>query len=161
MTEEELLNKMAALMGGRAAEVLVFDKLSTGAADDLGQATNIARTMVTRYGMHDTLGQVAYDRERQSYLGQSDVYLPSAPNYSDRTAWLIDEAVRGLIDIAFRKATRILELHRQLLDETAETLLAKETLSADELPAVEPFEANHDTETSLFASAAASGQSKK
>ena len=140
MTEAELLNKMAALMGGRAAEVLVFDALSTGAADDLSQATNIARTMVTRYGMHETLGQVTYDEERHPYLGQSESYLSTIRTYSDQTAWQIDEAVRQLIDSAFDKATRILEKNRQLLDETAARLLAKETLSAEELPDVKPFE---------------------
>ncbi|MDH5242158.1 MAG: ATP-dependent zinc metalloprotease FtsH, partial [Gammaproteobacteria bacterium] len=83
MTEAELLNKMAALMGGRAAEVLVFEVLSTGAADDLSQATNIARTMVTRYGMHKTLGQVTYDEERHPFLSQSDSYLSTIRTYSD------------------------------------------------------------------------------
>ena len=140
MTEAELLNKMAALMGGRAAEVLVFDVLSTGAADDLSQATNIARTMVTRYGMHKTLGQVTYDEERHPFLSQSDSYLSTIRTYSDQTAWQIDEAVRQLIESAFDKATRILEKNRQLLDETAATLLAKETLTAEELPAVAAFE---------------------
>ena len=140
MTEAELLNKMAALMGGRAAEVLVFEVLSTGAADDLSQATNIARTMVTRYGMHKTLGQVTYDEERHPFLSQSDSYLSTIRTYSDQTAWQIDEAVRQLIESAFDKATRILEMNRQLLEETAATLLAKETLTAEELPAVKAFE---------------------
>ena len=146
MTEAELLNKMAALMGGRAAEVIAFKKLSTGAADDLTQVTNIARTMVTRYGMHEKLGQVAYEQDRHPYLSQSETYLPSAPNYSDETAWQIDEAVRQLINFAFEKATRILEENRQLLDETAATLLQKETLTADELPEVRPFEQSKESE---------------
>lgn len=140
MTEGELLNKMAALMGGRAAEVLVFKKLSTGAADDLSQATTIARTMVTRYGMNETLGQVAYDAEHQAFLTQPEPYPAAGRNYSEETAWRIDEAVRELIEAAFEKASRILDTHRSLLDETATRLLVKETLSADELPDVEPFE---------------------
>ena len=138
MTEEELANKMAVLMGGRAAEMLVFNKLSTGAADDLSQATNIARTMVTRYGMDETLGQVSYAEERPAFLAQSDLYTPSVRNYSEETAAQIDTAVRNLIESAFEKATEVLETYRQTLDETAELLLAKETLSADELPALEP-----------------------
>lgn len=149
MTEAELMNKMAVLMGGRAAEVLVFDKLSTGATDDLSHVTNIARTMVTRYGMHERLGQVAYDQERQPYLSQSDAFLPAARNYSDQTARQIDEAVRELIDRAFDKGTRILEANRKLLDETAATLLEKETLSAEDLPAVKPFEQADEHEMSL------------
>ena len=127
-------------MGGRAAEVIVFDKLSTGAADDLAQATNIARTMVTRYGMHEKLGQVAYDQERQSFLGQPEGYPVAPRSYSDRTAWDIDEAVRQLLGRAFDKACQVLTRNRKLLDETAARLLEKETLSADELPAVPPFE---------------------
>ncbi len=140
MTEAELMNKMAALMGGRAAEVLVFDKLSTGAADDLSQATNIARMMVTRYGMNKILGQVAYDKEQQPFLAQTEVYTPPIRNYSEKTAWQIDEAVRELVKLAFEKASSILRLHKPLLDETAMLLLSKETLSAAELPTVEPFE---------------------
>ena len=140
MTEGELLNKMAALMGGRAAEVLVFAKLSTGAADDLSQVTNIARTMVTCYGMHERLGQVAYEPDQHPFLGQSEGYLPYTPSYSDETAWQIDEAVRQLVARAFDKATRILQDNRQLLDETAALLLQKETLTAEDLPQVKPFE---------------------
>ena len=141
MTEDELLDKMAALMGGCAAEMLVFKRLSTGAADDLSQATNIARTMVTRYGMNETLGQVTYDSERPAFLPQMETYLPTTRNYSDRTAWQIDEAVRGLVNTAFERATAILTLHHGLLDETAGKLLVKETLTDDELPEVEPFRA--------------------
>jgi cell division protease FtsH len=147
MTADELENKMAALMGGRAAEMLVFDRLSTGAADDLSQATNIARTMVTRYGMNETLGQVTYDAERQGFLGQADAYLPAVRSYSERTAWQIDEAVRELINSAFKKATGILELHRELLDQTAAKLLEKETLTADQLPSIAPFEDGDDSAT--------------
>jgi cell division protease FtsH len=140
MTEDELVNKMAALLGGRAAEVLVFGGLSTGAADDLAQVTNIARSMVTHYGMNRTLGQVTYEGERQQLLAQSEGYWPAVRAYSEQTAWQIDEAVREAVERAFEKAMRILQKHRKLLDETAATLLARETLSADDLPQVEPFE---------------------
>ena len=137
MTRAELRNKMAALLGGRAAEVLVFDELSTGATDDLAQATNIARTMVTRYGMDEALGQVTYDSERQAFLGQMYEIGTSPRSYSEQTAWQIDEAVRGLIQEAFDQATAILRKNRHLLDETAERLLEKETLTADELPSAD------------------------
>ena len=140
MTEGELLNKMAVLMGGRAAELLVFGKLSTGAVDDLGQATNIARTMVTRYGMDKGLGQVTYDTERQMFMPQTEGYLPAIRNYSEKTAGQIDEAVRELIKKSFNKATRVLEKNRHLLDETAAALLLKEVLTSEEFPAVDPFE---------------------
>jgi cell division protease FtsH len=148
MTRDELLNKMAALLGGRAAEMLVFQELSTGAADDLAQATNIARMMVTRYGMDDVLGQVTYDSERQTFLDQPQDFGLSARSYSEQTAWQIDEAVRELINQAFGKATAILERHRQLLDDTAQKLLAKETLTADELPSIETSPGADQVETS-------------
>mgnify|MGYP001822283384 FL=1 len=137
MTRAELCNKMAALLGGRAAEVLVFEELSTGATDDLAQATNIARTMVTRYGMDKSLGQVTYDSERPAFLGQMYDIATSPRTYSEQTAWQIDEAVRELIRQAFEEATEILRQHRHLLDETAQKLLEKETLTADELPSAE------------------------
>ena len=139
MTKAELMNKMAALLGGRAAEALVFGEQSTGAADDLAQATNIARTMVTRYGMDEALGQVTYDAERQTYLGQPQDFGLFPRSYSEQTAWQIDEAVRELIKQAFERATAILEMHRQLLDDTAQQLLEKETLTADELPSLDDF----------------------
>jgi cell division protease FtsH len=155
MNEDELMDKMAVLMGGRAAETLVFNKLSTGAADDLSQATNIARTMVTRYGMNETLGHVSYAEERSAFLVQTDFYAQGMRNYSEETAAQIDAAVRELVETAFEKATVVLEVHRQTLDKTAKLLLAKETLSADELPSVEPYEstsANLTTGTSISAS---------
>ncbi len=137
MTEDELLDKMAALLGGRAAEVLVFEKLSTGAADDLAQVTRIARTMIMRYGMDETLGLVSYGEERESMLGQ-DMSYGQPRWYSERTAWQIDEAVRALVGRAFERATRVLREHRALLDEYAERLLEKETLTAEELPKLGP-----------------------
>jgi cell division protease FtsH len=148
MTKAELLNKMAALLGGRAAEMLVFQELSTGAADDLSQATNIARMMVTRYGMDEVLGQVTYDSERQTFLDQAQDFGLSTRSYSEQTAWQIDEAVRELINQAFDKATAILERHRQLLDDTAQKLLAKETLTADELPSIDTLQGADQIDTS-------------
>jgi cell division protease FtsH len=126
-------------LGGRAAETIVFNEFSTGAADDLAQATNIARTMVTRYGMDEALGQVTYDSERQTFLGQPQDFGLFPRSYSEQTAWQIDEAVRELINQAFDRATSILEAHRQLLDDTARKLLEKETLTADELPSLDEF----------------------
>ena len=138
MTKEELINKIAALLGGRAAEVIVFGELSTGAADDLTQATAIARTMVTRYGMDETLGQVVYDAERQAYLPQAE--MPFARTFSEQTAREIDQAVRKLIEQGFQRARAILELHRALLDATAAELLANETLAGEQLPTIEAFD---------------------
>jgi len=133
MTRDELTNKMAVLLGGRAAEILVFGKISTGAADDLDKATDIARNMVTRYGMHDKLGQMTYEEPRQSFLGES--ILGATPrNYSEETAREIDCAVRELTTSAREQALAILTANREQLEQGAVLLLEKETLLADEIP---------------------------
>jgi cell division protease FtsH len=134
MTRDELKDKMTSLLGGRAAEVLVLDKLSTGAADDLDKATDIARNMVTRYGMDETLGQATYAEQPSPYLG--DVIAPQLQwrSYSERVAGEIDSAVQALVSEAFDQATKILSSNRQLLNETAEKLLQQETLSGNEIP---------------------------
>ena len=134
MTCEELEYKMAALLGGRAAEMLVFNKLSTGAANDLDKATDIARSMVMRYGMDETLGLATYAEEQAPYLATGGMPQFQSRVYSEKTAREIDEAVRNRIGIAFELATAILEENRQLLEQTSEKLLKKETLSVDELP---------------------------
>ena len=114
MTRVELQNKMAVLLGGRAAEQIVFNEVSTGAADDLVRATDIARAMVLRYGMSDALGNVAYDREQSAFL-QPNVPVPQSRNYSEETANKIDIAVRVLVDQALERAINILQSNRGLL----------------------------------------------
>jgi cell division protease FtsH len=132
MTRAELEHKMAGLLGGRAAEQLVFREISTGAADDLARATDIARAMVLRYGMSDALGNVAYDRDRSPFL-QPNVPVPQERNYSEETAEAVDGAVRQLVDQAFRQALAILQQNRALLDRTATALLETETLDEPEI----------------------------
>jgi cell division protease FtsH len=132
MTRVELEHKMAGLLGGRASEKLVFDEISTGAADDLARATDIARAMVLRYGMSDALGNVAYDRDRQAFL-QPAYPGPQERVYSEGTAEAVDRAVRALVDGAFTLATAVLQRNRALLDRTAATLLRNETLSEPEI----------------------------
>ena len=119
-------------MGGRAAEQVVFNEISTGAADDLVRATDIARAMVLRYGMSETLGNVAYDREHPTFL-QTNIPVPQDRNYSEETANKIDIAVRTLVDQALERAMAILETNRALLDKTAEELLKTETLNQPEI----------------------------
>ncbi len=132
MTREELENKMAVLLGGRAAEQLVFEHLSTGAADDLAKVTDIARAMVMRYGMHAKLGHVAYEAERPAFL-QVPGMPPATRDYSEDTAREIDNAVRELVQGAFEKAFTILRAQREALDRGARELLAKETLGEEDL----------------------------
>jgi cell division protease FtsH len=133
MTREELDNKMAVLLGGRAAEHLVFGHLSTGAADDLAKATDIARSMVTRFGMGAALGPVAYQTEPSSFFGQA---FGSQRLYGEETAREIDVAVRGIIEAQFQRARALLATNRALLDEAARVLLAKETLAGEELEGI-------------------------
>jgi cell division protease FtsH len=132
MTRGELEHKMAGLLGGRAAEALVFAEISTGAADDLAKATDIARAMVLRYGMSDALGNVTYDRERSPFL-QPNFPVPQERSYSEDTANAVDHAVRALVDRAFERATAILRRNRELLDRTATALLETETLGEPDI----------------------------
>ena len=131
MTREELDNKMAVLLGGRAAEDVIFGHLSTGAADDLAKVTDIARSMVMRYAMVEGLGHVAYEEERAPFLGGP---LPQGHReYSEETAREIDVAVRGIVERAYEKALGILRKHRAALEAWAQKLLEKETLAESEL----------------------------
>jgi cell division protease FtsH len=132
MTTGELENKMAVLLGGRAAEHVVFDEISTGAADDLQKVANIARSMVTRFGMAERLGQVAYESEQSPFLGTPAGGLKSR-EFSEETAREIDNAVKELVDRAFAKAVNILTDKRAVLERGAQLLLQKETLSEDDL----------------------------
>jgi cell division protease FtsH len=132
MSRSELANRMAVLLGGRAAENLVFDEVSTGAADDLVRATDIARNMVVRFGMTQELGQVAYEPETGSFLaGQTPMWRPRT--YGDGTAEAIDHVVKDLIDRAFQTARAILERNRSILDASARELLSRETLGSEDL----------------------------
>ena len=133
MSRAELENKMAVLLGGRAAEAVVFNEISTGATDDLAKATGIARSMVTRFGMVEALGQIAYEEEPPRFLGNTPLPSGFDRHYSDATAQKIDEAVRELVDKAFEKSVGILKEKRAILDRAAEELLQKETLGTDEL----------------------------
>src|SRR5207248_2822832 len=134
MTREELENKMTVSLGGRAAELIVFGHLSTGAADDLRRVTDIARSMVMRYGMSEKLGNVAYDRDPRSFMTGPD--LPQPPHerdYADETAATVDEEVRALVERAFQHAVGLLRERRAVLDRTARRLLETETLEEAEL----------------------------
>ncbi len=133
MTREELENKIAVLLGGRAAEKLIFDHLSTGAADDLAKATDIARDMITRYGMDEDLGYVVYDSSQPGFLGKSSEVPMGGCKVSENTAQQIDRAVRELIGTQFARATAILAANRPILEKAARVLLERETLEEEEL----------------------------
>jgi cell division protease FtsH len=137
MTKEELENKMAVLLGGRAAELIVFEHLSTGAADDLRRVTDIARSMVTRYGMSEKLGSVAYDREPGNYLAGADRLYPGRErDYAEETAAAVDHEVRAILDRVFQRTLGLLNARRAILDRAAKKLLEKETLEQGDLEAL-------------------------
>jgi len=131
MTREELENKMAVLLGGRAAEEVMFEHLSTGAANDLAKVTEIARSMVMRYGMVKALGHVAYQDEPGVFLTNQGIQKQR--EFSEATAREIDVAVREIVDAAYAKTLAILRRERSTLSRWAEKLLEKETLVEAEL----------------------------
>lgn len=135
MKKTELLNRIATLLGGRAAEEIIFEDISTGAHNDLSRATDIARSMVKEYGMSRKIGQVYFARERQNR------YLPvpgyeGAKDYSESTAELIDQEVKEIINQQYGTSLEILRKKRDLLEKGAALLLEKETIAGDELKAM-------------------------
>lgn len=146
MSRSELENRMAVLLGGRAAETIIFSDISTGAADDLARATDIARNMVVRFGMIAELGPVAYESEPATFLsGQQPSWRPRS--YADGTAETIDNAVRGLVETALQRAVGILEKNRPSLERAAKELLSKETLTRNDLDRIQA-EIVRDADTS-------------
>lgn len=135
MSRQELLNKMCVLMGGRAAEQIIFHEKSTGASDDFSKATEIARNMVTRYGMVDETGMVAYAQEQPTFLA-GNLESSSIHELSEKTKMDIDDAVKELIQQAFERALAILEKNESTLHAGAELLLQKETISEEELNSI-------------------------
>lgn len=162
MDRGELVNRMTVLLGGRAAESLFYEEVSTGAADDLAKATDIARNMVARFGMDPKLGQVAYELDTASFLGALPGPEWQPRRYGAATADAIDAAVRELIDAAFKRALEILSANRDLVDQAARDLLAKETFSAEDLKKVAaglasaiPDQTRHGIGTEVAAATAA------
>ena len=130
-TRHQFEDMLAAALGGRVAEEVVFEEVTTGASNDLEQATNVARTMVTRYGMSEKLGPRTFGkREELVFLGKE---LHEQRDYSDRVAEQIDEEVRGLIDGAYTRAQALLREHGTTLKRVADYLIANETAEGDEL----------------------------
>ena len=127
MTKEEIENKIATFTGGRAAEEVVFGSITTGASNDIEQATKLARAMITRYGMTDDFDMVAMETVTNQYLG-GDSSLSCSPETQTR----IDAAVVQTVKAQHQKALRILTENRRKLDEIAQFLYEKETITGDE-----------------------------
>jgi cell division protease FtsH len=133
-TKSQFQDRLAATLGGHAAEKVVFGEMSTGAENDIGVATNIARKMVKEYGMSDRLGPVALGhKEELIFLGRE---IGEQKNYSEKIAEAIDEEIRRLIDDAYEKAAGILREKRSILDHLADELVRKETLEGEALEAI-------------------------
>ena len=127
MNKEEMLDQIATLTGGRAAEEVVFGTSTNGASNDIEKATRLARAMITRYGMSDEFGMVAMENVTNQYLG-GDTTLACSPETQAR----IDKAVSDLIKTQHEKARRLLEEHRKKLDELAQYLYEKETITGEQ-----------------------------
>lgn len=127
MNKEEMLDQIATLTGGRAAEEVVFGTSTNGASNDIEKATRLARAMITRYGMSDEFGMVAMENVTNQYLG-GDTTLACSPETQAR----IDKAVSNLIKTQHEKARRLLEEHRKKLDELAKYLYEKETITGEQ-----------------------------
>jgi cell division protease FtsH len=136
ITAAELRDRMAVLLGGRAAEVLVTGEISTGAADDLAKATDIARQYVTRFGMGKETGQAVLEQVTQQYLNSP--INPTRRDFSEATSREVDLAVRGLIEEAFARARSILERRRADLDAGAKLVLERETITPEDFPQLLP-----------------------
>lgn len=133
MSKTELLEKIDVLLGGRAAEKIMFNEITTGAQNDLQRATDIARSMVAMYGMNEKLGQVTYLQPASQFLQQG---LFQQKEFSDQTALLIDEEVRKIIDERMALVEQTLIEQRGLLEKIATTLLEKEALDDEEFKAL-------------------------
>jgi cell division protease FtsH len=131
MSKTELLNRIATLLGGRVAEEIVFEDISTGAHNDLARATDIARSMIKEYGMSSKVGQVYFAREKNNQF--LNVPQQGAAEYSQATARMIDEEVKAIIDQQYEKAREILSQLRPTLDKGSKMLLENEKIEGNEL----------------------------
>jgi cell division protease FtsH len=144
ITTGELKDRMVVLLAGRAAEDLIFGEFSTGAADDLAKVTDVARQIVTRFGMTEELGQTVLEEQRSSYLGDTMLNVKEK-DYSEATAREVDLAVRQLIENAYEQAKAILEKRSKDLKKGAQLLLKNETITPDDFPPLSPAGNAKDT----------------
>jgi cell division protease FtsH len=137
MPRKKMLADMVGLLGGRAAEELVFDDITSGASNDLERVTGMARTMVTRLGMSESLGPLVYGKKDELiFLGRE---ISEQRDYSDAVAEQIDQEVRSIVNEAHARAHQILEKYRDRLDAVAERLLEVETITREEFESLFPL----------------------
>jgi cell division protease FtsH len=135
LQEPELLDRLTILVGGRSAEEIAFNRISTGAQDDLMKATDIARAMVTEYGMSDKLGPLSFGRDGFRGAEGRLLFPTEQPSMSDATARLVDEEVARLVNQAHEQARQILEGRREQLEKLSKLLMAHEVIDGKDLHA--------------------------
>jgi len=148
MTKDELMTRLVTLLGGRAAEEVVFDTVTTGASNDIEKATQIARAMITQYGMSEKFGLMSLETVESKYLDGS-----ARLNCSDETAAMIDDEVKELLKVCFEEAKKLLSENRDVLDEIAKYLYEKETITGKQFMEIyrkvkgipEPVDTSHMT----------------
>lgn len=132
-TKGKMLQDIQVSLGGRIAEELIFDDITTGASQDIKQATGVARAMVTKYGMSEELGMVNYDSDEEVFIGRD---FGHTKGYGEAVASKIDMEIKRIVDECYQKAKAIILEHRKVLDETAELLLEKEKITREEFEAL-------------------------
>ena len=132
-SKNEMLDELVVLLGGRVAEKLVLDDISTGASNDIERATSIARGMVTKYGMSDKLGPICYNSQEEVFLGRD---FAQSKNISDATAALIDAEVKSIVDGAYDRCTKMISDNMEMLDKIAAALLKYETIGEKQFAAI-------------------------
>ena len=128
-SKNEMLNNIIKSLGGRAAEEIMLDDISTGASGDIKQATKVARSMITQYGMSERLGLVSYDNNEEVFLGRD---YGHSKLYSEKTAAQIDDEVKNIIGELYEKTKLLLSENKETLERVAKALLEKETLNEAE-----------------------------
>ena len=150
LTRNQMREKIVALLGGRVAEQIIFDDISTGASNDLQRATRLARDMIAKYGMSDALGAVSYDDDGEIFVGRD---YERTKSYSEQTAGAIDAEMKKVVDTAYARCTQLLRDNLAKLHEVAEFLLAHETMSHGQFVACMKGELIPEKAESLFDSA--------
>ena len=133
-SKSEMEEKIVSLLGGRVAEQLILNDISTGASNDIERASKLARSMVMKYGMSDRLGTITFGNDQEEvFLGRD---INNIKNYSDEIAAVIDVEVKNIIDTGYNRAKKILEEHVEQLHRVAQVLLEKEKIEAEEFEAI-------------------------
>ena len=128
-SKNEMLNEILVFLGGRVAEELTMDDISTGASNDIQRATELVRNMVTKYGMSDSIGPVSYDENGEVFIGRDFAH---SKTYSEKTAAEIDDEVKRIITTQYQKTKQILNDNMDILTRVANKLLEKETIDSME-----------------------------